>query len=139
MHAHAMLLVISNPAFLPCLFLLSSPPLHPNQGFRTPEEVATFGSLMQGLADIVVGKYDGSLKVGKGDGKRREGEATTACARVCTRVCRGECGVDRFDSQLLGITRKMLPPIIPALPVFPDSAKCLMRGESEHFAKMRAL
>jgi hypothetical protein len=33
------------------------------QGFRTPEEVATFGSLMQGLADIVVGKYDGSLKV----------------------------------------------------------------------------
>lgn len=41
------------PAFLPAL-----------QGFRTPEEVATFGSLMQGLADIVVGKYDGSLKVG---------------------------------------------------------------------------
>lgn len=36
------------------------------QGFRTPEEVATFGSLMQGLVDIVVGKYDGSLKVGVG-------------------------------------------------------------------------
>lgn len=36
------------------------------QGFRTPEEVATFGSLMQGMADIVVGKYDGSLKVGAG-------------------------------------------------------------------------
>lgn len=36
------------------------------QGFRTAEEVATFGSLMQGLADIVVGKYDGSLKVGVG-------------------------------------------------------------------------
>lgn len=33
------------------------------QGFRTPEEVATFGSLMQGMAEIVVNKYDGSLKV----------------------------------------------------------------------------
>jgi len=35
----------------------------PSQGFRTPEEVATFGRLLQGMADIVVGKYNGSLKV----------------------------------------------------------------------------
>jgi hypothetical protein len=33
------------------------------QGFRTPEEVATFGRLMSGMADIVVHKYNGSLKV----------------------------------------------------------------------------
>jgi hypothetical protein len=33
------------------------------QGFRTPEEVATFGRLMAGMADIVVHKYNGSLKV----------------------------------------------------------------------------
>lgn len=34
------------------------------QGFRTPDEVATFGRLMAGMADIVVHKYNGSLKVG---------------------------------------------------------------------------
>lgn len=33
------------------------------QGFRTPEEVATFGKLLSGMADIVVHKYNGSLKV----------------------------------------------------------------------------
>ncbi|WIA33444.1 hypothetical protein OEZ86_006576 [Tetradesmus obliquus] len=39
------------------------------QGFRTPEEVATFGRLMAGMADIVVHKYNGSLKGEHGTGR----------------------------------------------------------------------
>ncbi|KAF6261185.1 glycolate dehydrogenase [Scenedesmus sp. NREL 46B-D3] len=39
------------------------------QGFRTPEEVATFGRLMSGMADIVVHKYNGSLKGEHGTGR----------------------------------------------------------------------
>jgi hypothetical protein len=51
------------------------------QGFRTPEEVATFGRMMQGLADIVVGKYDGSLKVGTGGTNRFQGCGSTSVVR----------------------------------------------------------
>eukprot|EP00878_Enallax_costatus_P006622 GHUV01006940.1.p1 GENE.GHUV01006940.1~~GHUV01006940.1.p1 ORF type:complete len:990 (+),score=266.56 GHUV01006940.1:206-3175(+) len=39
------------------------------QGFRTPEEVATFGKLLSGMADIVVHKYNGSLKGEHGTGR----------------------------------------------------------------------
>eukprot|EP00879_Flechtneria_rotunda_P006313 GHRR01006635.1.p1 GENE.GHRR01006635.1~~GHRR01006635.1.p1 ORF type:complete len:789 (+),score=273.08 GHRR01006635.1:1646-4012(+) len=39
------------------------------QGFRTPEEVATFGRLLKGMAEIVVHKYDGSLKGEHGTGR----------------------------------------------------------------------
>jgi hypothetical protein len=63
-----------NPPSLPLPLSPPNPPLphHHPQGFRTPEEVATFGSLMADMADIVANKYQGSLKVGEGGRGRGE-------------------------------------------------------------------
>lgn len=59
-----------------------TPPL---QGFRTPDEVATFGVLMERMAHIVAVKYKGSLK---GAGRSTRGCMTlNACQHVGTSTC----------------------------------------------------
>eukprot|EP00775_Hariotina_reticulata_P013456 gene13456-13582_t len=69
------------------------------QGFRTSEEVATFGRLLQGMADIVVGKYNGSLKGEHGTGRNMAPFVELEWGRRAAEIM--HCIKDLFDPQHL--------------------------------------
>lgn len=57
-----------------------------SQGFRTPEEVATFGKVLEGMAVIVADKYGGSLKGEHGTGRNMAPFVEMEWGRTATAV-----------------------------------------------------